>query len=79
MDAKGNHANGTTGDVSPEEAEQDGMFAVEQVDEGDQFMAVKPWLGAIKAPENFTKLPPGQDIEPKVSLQLEHVHGYRAR
>jgi hypothetical protein len=30
----------------------DDMFA-EEIEEGDQFMAVKPWKGAIKAPSNY--------------------------
>lgn len=54
------------------------MFEMEEVDEGDQFMAVKPWIGAIKAPSDFTKPPSGLDNEPNVKLVLEHVHGYRA-
>ncbi len=44
-------------------------------DGGDEFMAVKPWLGAIVEPT----LPP--TINPKVpdeELHLRWVHGYRA-
>lgn len=29
-------------------------FQVEEVNEGDEFMAVKPWKGAIKEPSNYT-------------------------
>jgi len=32
---------------------QGGLFQEAKVEGGDQFMAVKPWKGAIKAPENW--------------------------
>ena len=43
---------------------------------GDQFMAVKPWIGAIVPPTNAPKKPPA--LPPPSALSLEHVHGYRA-
>jgi len=47
---------------------------------GDQFMAVKPWLGAIKAPtaeamKAFGYVEDGKP--PRVSLELEWIYGYR--
>lgn len=53
-------------------------FEVEAAEQGDEFMAVLPWKGAIKPPSSFTK-PSGLDKRPKVSMTLEHCHGYRAR
>jgi hypothetical protein len=41
---------------------------------GDEFMAVKPWLGAIVAP---SAPPPAITTRPKVRLDLEWVYGYR--
>ena len=41
-------------------------------------MAVKPWLGAMKAPSDY-KAPKGPCSEPKASLSLEYVYGYRAK
>jgi WD40 repeat protein len=31
------------------------MFDEEQDVVGDEFMAIKPWIGAIKAPSDFRK------------------------
>ena len=46
-------------------------------DEGDQFMAVKPWLGAIKEPTvPYYK---GSGKAPNVDLSLEFAHGYRTK
>lgn len=42
-------------------------------------MAVKPWLGAIKAPTTFTKAPANQDAKPNVGINLEYVYGYRSK
>lgn len=53
-------------------------FEVHGQEQGDEFMAVKPWEGAVKPPSNYTK-PKDQDKAPRVSLTLEHCHGYRAR
>ena len=39
------------------ENEEMDIFKEMPTDAGDEFMAVKPWLGAIKAPTNFKKLP----------------------
>ena len=56
---------------------EDDEFELEE-DEGDQFMAIKPWLGAIKEPtepyykSNGTK-------PPNVSLDLSFAHGYRTK
>jgi hypothetical protein len=49
-------------------------FAVEDDGPGDQFMAVKPWIGAIKAP---TRPPAGNNSTPDADLSLEWVYGYR--
>lgn len=56
--------------------EDDGEFNLDE-DEGDQFMAVKPWLGAIKEPTvPYYK---GSGKPPNVDLQLEYAHGYRTK
>jgi hypothetical protein len=49
-------------------------FAMEEDGEGDQFMAIKPWLGAIVAP---TAAPAGNNSAPDADLSLEWVYGYR--
>ena len=43
---------------------------------GDQFMAVKPWLGAIKEPTTEPK----QAImaPPDVHYEIDFVHGYKS-
>lgn len=46
-------------------------------DEGDQFMAVKPWLGAIKEPTKPYYKSKGK--APKASLNLTYAHGYRTK
>ncbi|KAF1333572.1 Microtubule-associated protein, partial [Globisporangium splendens] len=45
---------------------------------GDEFMAVKPWLGAVVAPSNAsaTNL---KSTSPDAYLELERVHGYQAQ
>jgi len=53
-------------------------FAVENVGEGDQFMAVKPYLGVVRnsVPSNFKRDPKDSEA-PNASLELHYVHGYR--
>ena len=58
----------------------DDLFATEDAGEGESFMAVKPWLGAIVAPSSwsadaFEACRPA----PESGLALEWVHGYRCR
>ena len=55
------------------------FFQFEELGEGDQFMAVKPWEGAIKAPSGFVKPPRNQNTPPAIKLDLEFIHGYRAK
>jgi microtubule-associated protein-like 6 len=50
------------------------LFEVESAGGGEQIMAVKPWLGAIKPPSNP---PPLQNSAPSVAFDLEYVYGYR--
>jgi microtubule-associated protein-like 6 len=45
-------------------------------DGGEEFMAVKPWLGAIHAPTGW-KDPKDVNKPPQYTLELEFVHGYR--
>lgn len=45
-------------------------------DAGDEFLAVKPWKGAILPP---SKVPPLQKTAPLVSISLDWVFGYSAQ
>ena len=45
---------------------------------GDEFGANKPWIGAMKAPTNFQP-PKGKMGAPSAKLELDYVHGYRAK
>jgi len=51
-----------------------GFFEMENAGTGDQAMAVKPWIGAIKPP---TSPPPFKNAPPAINLELEYVYGYR--
>jgi len=53
------------------------MFDEEQDVVGDEFMAIKPWIGAIKAPSDFRKPMKNHNQAPPVKIELEWVHGYR--
>lgn len=64
---------------APEEDTNQGLFRIEEQVEGDEFMAVKPWLGAIKAPTNYPKPPANASDSPNVNIVLEHCYGYRAK
>ena len=54
-------------------------FMIEEVDDGDEFAVVKPWLSVIKPPSSFIKPPDHYDQLPNVNLTLEHCYGYRAK
>lgn len=43
---------------------------------GDEFMAIKPWTGAIREPSNWNHVE--NPLEPDQELQLNFVYGYRA-
>lgn len=43
--------------------------------EGDEFGAVKPWLGAIKEPESHPK---PNSKPPKDDFEIDWVYGYRS-
>jgi len=64
--------------VADQGGDEDDMFAMEDVGEGDEFMAVKPWIGQMKEPTGFTKPQRGASQKPNVRMDLEWVHGYRA-
>ena len=55
--------------------DEDDLFATSDASSKAEFMAVKPWLGAIVAP---SKAPKADSTPPDSHLKLEWVHGYRA-
>lgn len=59
------------------EEETTGIFSEEKL-HGDEFMAVKPWKGAIKQPSDF-KFTNNMSVIPKSELELDYVFGYRAK
>jgi len=60
-----------------EQDEADFFFEVEEDVELDakEFMAVKPWIGAVKEPDDH---PPVEKEKPEGTYVLDHVYGYRA-
>lgn len=57
------------------EAPEDGFFEVEDA-EGQEFMAVKPWIGQIEEPETHNDI---NADKPDCQHQLEYVYGYRSQ
>ena len=41
----------------PEELDDEGLFVMDEVGEGDEFMAVKPWIGQMRPPRSYRKPP----------------------
>ena len=60
-----------------EEARKRPYFDEEDLGVGDEFLAVKPWKGGMRAPTGHKR--PGRDAgdAPDVNIELEWVHGYR--
>jgi hypothetical protein len=54
-------------------------IVLEEVTFGTEFGAVKPWLGAIKAPSDFISSGKGFNAAPNVKMSLEYVYGYRVK
>lgn len=55
------------------------MFGEEEVEVGDQAMAVKPFLGEVKAstPSSYAPNPKKYNVKPEGEIELKYVHGYR--
>lgn len=52
-------------------------FEEEEVNvDAQEFMAVKPWIGAIREPDNH---PPVNKSKPDQTYELEYVYGYRCQ
>jgi len=56
-----------------EDGQEDNFFEVEEA-EGEQFMAVRPWIGQITEPDNHN---PVNNEKPDTTYALEYVYGYR--
>jgi WD40 repeat protein len=56
-----------------------GMFSMAEEETGDQFMAVKPWLGQVEhsVPEQYKLGDPLDKVPPETNLTPHYVHGYR--
>jgi WD40 repeat protein/Ca2+-binding EF-hand superfamily protein len=61
----------------PDDNEYEGLNVVGE-EEKNEFMAIKPWLGAIKTPSN-PAMTHTSDKDPLVVVDLEYVYGYRSK
>lgn len=59
--------------------DEDKMFSEEETDAGDEFMAVKPWVGAIKEPTYSYFKDKSQHLPPPVDIVPDYVYGYRTK
>ena len=64
-------------EIIPEEIVYPTFAMVEEISEGDQLLAVKPFLGEMKASTPDYKPPPNQKDAPNANLNLKYCHGYR--
>lgn len=58
----------------PKDKPESDFFEAVEAGHGEQFMAVRPYLGAIMEPANH---PPPNPSPPDVRYTLEYVYGYR--
>jgi len=58
----------------PKQKPESDFFEAVEAGHGEQFMAVRPYLGAIAEPDNH---PPHNPSVPDVNYNLEYVYGYR--
>ncbi len=58
---------------------EESEFGEEPLDKGDEFMAVKPWVGAIKEPTYSYYKDKNQSSEPPITIEPEFVYGYRSK
>ena len=62
-----------------EEDDDDNMlFEEEDIDKGDEYADFKPWIGALKEPNNYLKPPLKQDEAPAIEISLNYAFGYRS-
>jgi len=40
---------------------------------------LRPWIDSIREPKGYIKPPHNQRSQPRVSLKLSHVYGYRSK
>jgi len=60
---------------SEEELDSEDEFYVKPPEFGDQFMACKPWLGAVKPPDLIPLINP---TPPDERYEIDFVHGYKS-
>ncbi|KAL4483877.1 hypothetical protein ABPG72_006252 [Tetrahymena utriculariae] len=66
-------------DENQQEEQSNEMFGQEDLDKGDEFMAVKPWLGAIKEPSYKYFKDKKQFEEPPITINPYYVFGIRTK
>ena len=67
-------------DAAKDAANEDWTGAEAESEEERGFMSVKPWLGAMAKPSDWSwEASRARDDAPAVDLELNFVHGYRAR
>lgn len=60
--------------------EDNGMFQEQEMGEGDQAMAVKPFKGQVdvSTPDIYKKPNPDMAAKPEGNLKLKYAHGFRS-
>ena len=58
--------------------EAEDIFSKVMPGEGDEFMAVKPWKGAIKEPIPKPDITKSSKTKPDVEYEIDWVYGYRS-
>lgn len=65
-------------EYKPKDKDPNALYEEEEMGGGDEFLAVKPWLGVVKnsVPTGYAPKK-GEAESPEANLDLEYVHGYR--